>query len=179
MGWSSLQLGAKPTSAELKRELFSWFESKGGEVLSFAKKGNVCYWTIKTIDGRKTAGVTALRVFDGQVYEKTMDEDVHPYYYDISTRALDDLDPPASEDARRWREECRKRAALRNIKVPQGTMVRFLKPVTFGWREPKTATKHARYRRRWLWLADDGGYLRISDRQVKEWIVNGTVEIVK
>ena len=41
---------------------------------------------------------------------KDMDESMHPYYYDFPVSWLDLLSPTDSENARKWREEVRKRA---------------------------------------------------------------------
>ena len=47
-----------------------------------------------------------------------MDETMHPYYYDFPVSWLDLLSPTDSENARKWREEVRKRAEkLARLKV--------------------------------------------------------------
>ena len=49
---------------------------------------------------------------------KDMDETMHPYYYDFPVSWLDLLSPTDSENARKWREEVRKRAEkLARLKV--------------------------------------------------------------
>ena len=49
---------------------------------------------------------------------KDMDETMHPYYYDFPVSWLDLLSPTDSENARKWREEVRKRAEkLARVKV--------------------------------------------------------------
>lgn len=68
---------------------------------------------------KKWIGVYLLQRSDIGWGYKPMDETMHPYYFDCPVSYLDAADEPASEDARKWREEVRARAAARAAKKPK------------------------------------------------------------
>ncbi|WP_159599936.1 DUF6927 domain-containing protein [Agromyces humi] len=66
-------------------------------------------------------------------YYKTMDETVHPLYYDATAAILDALTDTTYEGAKEWRDKAREavNAAAATPKVKRGDTVKFARALTF------------------------------------------------
>lgn len=68
---------------------------------------------------KKWIGVYLLQRSDVGWGYKDMDESMHPYYYDCPVSYLDAADEPTTENAEKWREVVRRKAAERARKKPK------------------------------------------------------------
>ena len=96
-------------------------EGNGVKTLKRCFKGNNMWAVQQTEDGLVFAVLYLIKGRSNTRYGwgyKDMDETMHPYYYDFPVSWLDLLSPTDSENARKWREEVRKRAEkLARLKV--------------------------------------------------------------
>lgn len=74
---------------------------------------------------------------------KEMGETVHPYYYNAPKKLLDKIEslyPPFNENAQKWRAKCRQEYANRKVSLKDGDVIKFDKPISFGWFSEDTFT---------------------------------------
>lgn len=74
---------------------------------------------------------------------KEMGETVHPYYYNCPKKLLEKIEamyPPFNENAQKWREKCRENLAKAKVSVKDGDVIKFDKPISFGWFTEDTFT---------------------------------------
>ena len=95
---------------------------------------------------------------------KTMSENMGPYCFKCPERILARLDPPESDDAAKWRAECRKhRSKTRDCRksLQHGTVVRFKNPLTFAHGVERQEFTVEKQGRRVRFRGDDGVLCRI------------------
>lgn len=94
-------------------------------------------WTNKTKGEVRTLALVCLvnhvpRASDGYTLGwKDMSEDMEPVAIDCPLRILDRLDPPASDHARKWREDVRTHHARRRTRPKVGDIFTLAAPMTF------------------------------------------------
>ena len=94
-------------------------------------------WTNKTKGEVRTLALVGLvnhvpRASDGYTLGwKDMSEDMGPVVIDCPLRILDRLDPPASDHARKWREDVRAHHARRRARPKVGDIFTLAEPMTF------------------------------------------------
>lgn len=123
MGWTTIK-----TNKSAEEIALDMLDSKY-ELLYSYKKGDVLYCAIKN---RETNYISAeifltSKNIDGTISVKNMSEVEGPYYYDANKKLLNMLSPTTNENALEWREICLKR----NIKLKEGDIIEFEKPIEF------------------------------------------------
>lgn len=94
-------------------------------------------WTNKTKGEVRTLALVCLvnhvpRASDGYTLGwKDMSEDMGPVVTDCPLRILERFDPPASDHARKWREDVRSHHARRRVRPKVGDIFTLAAPMTF------------------------------------------------
>lgn len=104
---------------------------------------------------------------------KVMGESVHPYYYNAPKALLDKMDnlfPPMNDNAKAWRNECRKHQAKKRVKLESGQIVKFARPLNFRVFQEDTFT-YLKDNGKTVFLTKDGIRCQITKWQEKEFTV--------
>jgi hypothetical protein len=149
MGWT----GQAPRfDGDKKQWLINEFTSENGDfrwtISDLSIKGSEAYCIYHQED--KKTGISvheALVILISCRKEewsyKEMGETVHPYYYNAPKKLLDKIEglyPPFNEQAKQWRHKCREKQAKSKTTVKDGDVVKFDKPLSFGWFTEDTFT---------------------------------------
>lgn len=95
---------------------------------------------------------------------KTMSEDMYPHMFNCPERILAKLDAPYSDDARRWRDECRRLRAEANTNraaMTDGAIIRFKDPLMFRDEVERREFTVVKTGRKLRFRAEDGSMCRI------------------
>lgn len=97
------------------------------------ENGSTIYVDVPSQQREVFAVITLTSVYNGDFGYKDMDETNNPGYYDCPLCILDLLTETTSDNAREWRENCRKHHTMMSSeknhgKLPIGTVIRFTAP---------------------------------------------------
>lgn len=106
MGW----LFSQPSKEALIQSLLDPRQYEG-KILDSSVRGNRLWVLYEESDGRRIIGLFLMEVRSGVWGYKSMDETMHPYYYDCPLRLLENATEPLNDSAREWRENVRKHHA--------------------------------------------------------------------
>ena len=190
MGWLYKQsIGPYKTAKEYLNHQFT-FESETAsyKVLRSALVGMRRYYAAvervtKESQTKEVSCVVCLvnynpRDKEGYIFGyKDMDETMYPFATDCPAAILDLLTPTDSENAMRWRAECRRRLSKQRPK--NGDTIVLSKPMKFT-----NQTMHARFRvvelaigrrRKMVFAGDDGNYYRLGNLKDLDYTIEARV----
>lgn len=149
MGWTG---NYPPSHGDKKQWLIDEFTSENADfrwtLTDLSIKGSEAYGIYHQEDKKTGISIHETMVFllscrkDEWSY-KEMGETVHPYYYNAPKKLLDKIDglyPPFNENAQKWRAKCRENHAKAKVSLKDGDVVKFDKPISFGWFTEDTFT---------------------------------------
>jgi hypothetical protein len=179
MGWSGMN---PPSHGNKKQWLIDEFTSENQDfrwsLTDLYIKGGQAYG-IHHQEDRKTGivmheAIVFLLSFKKDEWSyKEMGESVHPYYYNAPKALLDKIDslfPPMNDNAKAWRESCRKHQAKKGITLKDGQVVKFAKTLDFRVFQANTFT-FVKHDGKSLFLAPNGVKCRIPKWQDREFTV--------
>ena len=155
------------------------------EVLKSAMKGSTEYYAALRRTHRDTGKTLTFalvvlvsykpREADGYTLGwKDMDESMGPYITNCPASILDLLDPPTNENAKRWREACRARAArvtLARESLMPGTCIELVDPLRFANGQTYARFIVEKPRRALRFRAGDGTLCAIRGIEDLDWCV--------
>lgn len=149
MGWTGQ---FPPAHRDKKRWLTEEFTGQSDDfrwtLTDVSVKGNRAYGIYHQEDKKTGISLHETMVFllsfkaDEWCY-KEMGETVHPYYYDCPKTLLDKIEalyPPFNDNAMAWRAKCREHHAKQKVQLKDGDVVKFDRPLSFGWFTENTFT---------------------------------------
>jgi hypothetical protein len=180
MGWTGSQkFDSLPVKDWLVREFTSESDTHKWELTDVSMRGTTAYGIHKCLDKATNILMAEAMIFLTRkerdwIYFKEMGESVHPYYYDAPKKLLDKLDalfPPCNDNAKIWREACRKRAEKKkSAKLSIGDKVKFANAMSFGSFSEDTFTYES-YLGRDAFRATNGVLCRITKWKTRDFTV--------
>lgn len=179
MGWTGQQ---PPHHGDKKKWLIDDFTSENQDfrwsLTDLYIKGGQAYG-IHHVEDKKT-GITMhetlvflLSFRKDEWSYKVMGESVHPYYYNAPKALLDKVDalfPPLNDNAKAWREACRKHQAKKRITLKDGQVVKFAKTLDFRVFQENTFT-FVKHNGKNTFIAKNGIRCQITKWQDREFTV--------
>jgi hypothetical protein len=185
MGWTGSQkFDSLSTKEWLIKEFTTESETHKYELSDVSMRGTTAYGINKMQD--KATGIILAEALiiltrkEGDwIYHKEMGETVHPYYYDAPKKLLDKLDalyPPFNDNAKIWRDACRKKAVKKlSAKLVIGDVVKFDKAMSFGSFSEDTFT-YEPYMGKDAFRATNGVLCRITKWKTRDFTKGETNE---
>lgn len=183
MGWTGSQkFDNLSTKDWLVKEFTSESDTHKWELTDVSMRGNTAYGIHKVQD--KATGIILAEAMiiltrkEGDwIYFKEMGETVHPYYYDAPKKLLEKLDslyPPFNDNAKAWRDACRKRSVKSKVKLKIGDVVKFAKPMQFGALFSEDTFTYESYVGKDAFRATNGTLCRITKWKQRDFEVLST-----
>lgn len=179
MGWTGF---IKPAHGSRKDWLIKEFDQENDTnkwyLTDISMRGSVAYciaWCEDKATGKKDhEGMVILTGIDGEWFNyKEMGESVEPYYYDAPRKLIDKLDAlgtPINDNAKAWREKCRKQALTEKKVLIDGQIVKFSQPLNFRTFKEDTFT-YVKERGRTVFLTRTGTRCQITNWKKREYQV--------
>lgn len=171
MGWSSIPVGEKLSSREVRETLlreFTW-KNDSHKVIDIGSSGSDYYLAIEEQSTKNVFAAVVLTIQkDGWLSYKPMDEFMGPYSYGCPKRILQKLTPTDNKFANTWREKCWRKFNTPKPKV--GDIIRFETPIEFTDGVVLDTFELVKYNRRILFETKDGLY-RIPKWREREFSI--------
>jgi hypothetical protein len=183
MGWTGF---IKPLAGSRKDWLIKEFDQENDTykwyLTDVSMRGNTAYcisWCENKATGQLDhEGMVILTSIDGDWFNyKEMGETVEPYYYDAPKKLLDKLDSlgtPKNDNAKVWREKCRKQALTEKKMLIDGQIVKFSEPLNFRSFKEDTFT-YVKERGRTVFLTRTGTRCQITNWKKRDYQVIANV----